>query len=87
MKPDPVAHTDPLPPALAVSTGSERAAAVLRRVLDVTARVVRGLTRLAIVAAACGATAWIAWLVLPLPRWMREATEAFQGIGAAAVPK
>jgi hypothetical protein len=36
---------------------------VLRRVLDITARVVRGLTRLAIVAAVCGAAAWIAWLI------------------------
>jgi hypothetical protein len=45
------------------STRSERAAATLRRVLDITARVVRGLTHLAIVAAACGATAWVAWLI------------------------
>jgi len=45
------------------STRSERAAAALRRVLDITARVVRGLTKLAIVAAVSGATAWIAWLV------------------------
>jgi hypothetical protein len=45
------------------ATRSERAAAALRRVLDVTARVARGLTRLAIVAAASGGIAWIAWLI------------------------
>ena len=39
------------------STRSERAAAALRRVLDITARVVRGLSVLAKVAAASGATA------------------------------
>jgi hypothetical protein len=47
----------------ATSTRSERAAAVLRRVLDITARVVRGLSILAKVAAASGAIAWIAWLI------------------------
>ena len=45
------------------STRSERAAAALRRVLDITARVVRGLSVLAKVAAASGAIAWIAWLI------------------------
>lgn len=52
-----------LPPAPSTPTRSERAAAALRRVLDITARVVRGLTRLAIVAAVCGAAAWIVWLI------------------------
>jgi hypothetical protein len=42
---------------------TERAAAVLRRVLDAAARVVRGLGILAIVAAACASAAWLAWAV------------------------
>lgn len=45
------------------STRSERATATLRRVLDIVARVVRGLSVLAKVAVASGALAWIAWLI------------------------
>jgi hypothetical protein len=36
---------------------------VLRRVLDAAVRVVRGLGRLAIVAAACASAAWLVWAI------------------------
>jgi hypothetical protein len=42
---------------------SGRAAEVLRRVLDVAARVLRGLSKLAIAAAACVAAAWLVWVL------------------------
>jgi hypothetical protein len=41
---------------------TDRAAAVLRRVLEVAARVLRGLSVLAVAAAATAITAWLAWL-------------------------
>ena len=40
-----------------------RGAATLRRVVEISRRVVRGLRNLAIAAAACVGTAWIVWLV------------------------
>ena len=86
MKPDPVAHTDPLPPAPGAPTRSERAAAALRRVLDITARVVRGLTRLAIVAAVCGAVAWIAWLIDSPPSEADEWIPRIVFLGVALAP-
>lgn len=42
--------------------GTDRASAVLRRVLDVAARVLRGLTILAIASGAAVTAAWLAWL-------------------------
>ena len=86
MKPDPVAHTDPLPPAPGAPTRSERAAAALRRVVDITARVVRGLTRLAIVAAVCGAVAWIAWLIDSPPAEADEWIPRIVVLGVALAP-
>ena len=61
-----MAHAEPLPPAPVPSstpTRSERATAVLRRVLDISARVVRGLRALAIAAAVSGGVAWIASVI------------------------
>jgi hypothetical protein len=49
------------------SAVSDRAAAALRRVLDVTARIVRGLTILAFAAAVSVTTAWVAWLANAAP--------------------
>jgi hypothetical protein len=60
--PVPSGGSPSLPPSN-TSTRSERAAVVLRRVLDITARVVRGLTVLAIAAAVFGTIAWIVWLI------------------------
>jgi hypothetical protein len=77
-----MADTGSLPPAPSAPTRTERAAAVSRRVLDITARVVRGLTRLAIVAAASGAVAWIAWLIDTPPA---EADESIARIVVLAV--
>jgi hypothetical protein len=45
----------------------DRAAAALRRVLEVAARIVRGLTILAFAAAASVTTAWVAWLANAAP--------------------
>lgn len=59
LPPDPVASGGS---PSSTPTKSERAAAVLLRVLDITARVVRGLTVLATAAAVSGMIAWIAWL-------------------------
>jgi hypothetical protein len=60
----PVADRDP---AWATSGRSGRAADVLRRVLDVAARVARGLTRLAVAAAVSVVAAWLAWVVEAAP--------------------
>jgi hypothetical protein len=61
-----MAHAEPLPPApirTSTPTRSERATAVLRRVLDIAARVVRGLRVLALAAAVSGGLAWIASVI------------------------
>jgi len=42
-------------------TGAERASAAMCRVLDIAARVIRGLTILAIASVAAIAIAWVAW--------------------------
>jgi hypothetical protein len=61
-----MANAEPLPPAPVPSstpTRSERAAVLLRRVLDIAARVARGLRVLAIAAAVSGGLAWLAWVI------------------------
>jgi hypothetical protein len=50
------------PSRTANPTRTERASAALRRVLDIAARVLRGLTLLAFAAAAATGAAWLAWL-------------------------
>lgn len=47
---------------------TERAAGVLRRVLEIAARILRGLTILAVAAAGSVATAWLAWVVDAPPK-------------------
>jgi hypothetical protein len=70
----------PGPPAV------ERAAGALGRALDIAARILRGLTRLAIAAAVAASAAWAAWLVEDAPggtdEWM--ARVALLGLALAA---
>ena len=56
---------DPL--RTSTSTGADRAAAALRRVIDLAARVLRGLTLLAMTAAAATSVAWLAWVARTPP--------------------
>lgn len=64
----------------------ERAANVLRRVLEVAARVLRGLTVLATAAAAAVSAAWLAWLADNLPNGADEWVSRFVVLGLALVP-
>jgi hypothetical protein len=70
----------------ATATRSERAASALRRVLAVATRVVRALTHLAIVAAACGGVAWIAWLIDSPPSEAEEWIPRIVFLGVALAP-
>lgn len=49
-------------PSRTVTSRAERASAALRRVLDTAAKVLRGLTMLAVAAAVVTAIAWLVWL-------------------------
>jgi hypothetical protein len=69
-----------------VTTRSERAANVLRRVLDVAARLLRGLTILAAVAAAAVSAAWLTWLADTPPNGADEWVSRFVVLGIALVP-
>lgn len=83
-----MANSEPLPPAPAsgTPTRSERAAAALRRVLDIAARVVRGLTLLAKAAAVSGALAWIAWVIDSPPAGTDEWVPRIVVLAAALAP-
>lgn len=65
---------------------SDRAAAVLRRVLDVSARIVRGLTILAFAAAASVTTAWVAWLADAAPAETDEWISRFIVLAVLLIP-
>jgi hypothetical protein len=65
---------------------TEQAAAALRRVLDIAARVIRGLGRLATVAAACAAAAWLVWAIDAPPGATSEWVDRVVVLGALLAP-
>jgi hypothetical protein len=69
-----------------MSERTERAAAVLRRAVAIAGRIVRGLGRLAIVAAASVGAAWLVWAIDAAPEGPSEWVDRVVVLGVLLAP-